>query len=859
MPIPFAQVLLTPDGETNIVAFTQSDSRGEYSLKVNKWGNFMLEYRAISFQSRVYPVTILESQREHEMVINPILNHQSVSINEVVVMGERPITLKRDTVIFRISSFAKGDEQVAEDILKHLPGITVSEGGGISWQGKEVEKLMIEGDDLFGKGYRLVSRNLPSGIIDKVEVYERYSHNSLLKDIEYSNRVALNLTLKEDVRLTLFGNGSVGYSSHLTHTVSGSVMSVGKKNKYYLFTNSNSVGVNPTGDIRHFVNPQIGDEQDSYQQSIVPINYLINIKGFAPNLREQRVRDNNSNMLSVNTIIKPAKKLTAKLVTFGTHELDAYFNEGYMEYRLANSNFTNTESHNLLNRAISGFGRIDLKYDYSKNSNLEYQGQVMRQIGKSTARHTFNLVSNEELLSNSTTTTSHSAVFTHRKNSSMAIVAVGQFFIDERPERYYVSAFTLGDLFQNISDGTGQWQSVKSSMNTAKTELKALFRLGEKYVFNVQSGSLLQWNRLFSLFTIDQSSGASVTPPLGYSNNVRLFCADTYIVSSITRVVKTLSLNAKVGAHWMHTVGKGFAISPFTQSQPLIEPQVGGQWQPNSKNKIKVQYIYKTSPSSMAELMNGFVLTGARSFKNGIGQFLLQKAHTSMFRYDFGRVSDIFQMNVSTLYTTSKKAFSSFVQITPSYSLQSIMPSSHKEMLITSAATDFYIRSLRSNFRVKGNIVSSRFISSINGSVANITSQNYNYGGELRSAFKGFFNYHVGTNWSYSRFISSITTSNNNNFQFLDLHFKLSPSFQATINAERYYFDNIRNPNNPLHFIDGSITYTHKPKKLTFTAIANNLLNNKQFGNISITEYSEIGSFYRIVPRYIMLRVDFRF
>ncbi len=51
---------------------------------------------------------------------------------------------------------------------------------------------MIDSDHFFNKGYILLSKNMLSEPLDKIEVLQKYSNNKLLKGIENSNKVALS-------------------------------------------------------------------------------------------------------------------------------------------------------------------------------------------------------------------------------------------------------------------------------------------------------------------------------------------------------------------------------------------------------------------------------------------------------------------------------------------------------------------------------------------------------------------------------------------------------------------------------------------------------------------------------------------
>src|SRR5690606_5979425 len=102
-----------------------------------------------------------------------------------------PISIKKDTIIFKASAFTDGTEQTVEDLLKKIPGVYIDSDGTIKVGNQEIEKLMVDGDDLFEKGYRVLSKNMPAYPIERVELFQNYSNNPLLKNIEDSNNVAL--------------------------------------------------------------------------------------------------------------------------------------------------------------------------------------------------------------------------------------------------------------------------------------------------------------------------------------------------------------------------------------------------------------------------------------------------------------------------------------------------------------------------------------------------------------------------------------------------------------------------------------------------------------------------------------------
>ncbi len=131
---------------------------------------------------------------------------------------------------------------------------------------------MIENDDFFEKGYKTLTKNLPAAPIEKVEVLKRYSNNKLLKGIEESDKIALNLTLSDEAKRQWFANISLAYD-------------VTTQERY-----------DATGDISNLVRSSsygepgsIGDNQQS--------NKLILLSDRVPYFKESRFKFNNAELL----------------------------------------------------------------------------------------------------------------------------------------------------------------------------------------------------------------------------------------------------------------------------------------------------------------------------------------------------------------------------------------------------------------------------------------------------------------------------------------------------------------------------------------------------------------------------------
>ena len=107
----------------------------------------------------------------------------------------------------------------------------------------------------------------------------------------------------------------------------------------------------------------------------------------------------------------------------------------------------------------------------------------------------------------------------------------------------------------------------------------------------------------------------------------------------------------------------------------------------------------------------------------------------------------------------------------------------NREYTNVNSKIDYYFEFITSNLKLDLGYAKSEYKNEINNSgLRKITTNNYNYGIELRSGFRGLFNYHFGTKWNTSQIKSTIKNSFINNKTFLDLSFVSNKKLSAKYN-----------------------------------------------------------------------------
>lgn len=850
-PVISASVILK-DSLGKIVDYTFTDDTGKYNLKTDKTGKLILSISSMGFEKTEIEVVSDTSQKQTKIDIE--LFSKSVELEEIVINSVRPITVDGDKVIFDAQSFSQGNEEVVEDLLKKIPGLNVTSDGTIKVGNQEVEKVMINNDDMFDKGYKILTKNMPVNPIDKIELLQNYSNNKHLKGIENNNKVALNLTLKEDYERQWFGNVQLGYglASENRYEVKSNLMNFGNKSKYYFLTNMNNIGYDAVGDIDNLIRPNRQDELGDNQSA----NTLLGFGEDLPNLKTKRVNFNNAEMLSLNSIFTLSDKVKLKLLGFLNTDENDFFRNSFQSFSVGNTSFENTEDFIGRKKQITGFGKIDLTYDISKNKTFEYTGK----FNKTDIKNRSNLIFNDELLNERLQSNNQlfdqKIAFTNKLKENKVLLLTGRYINEKTPQNYAVNQFLFSDLFSENANNTAQYSQNK--MQFAGFEAHLMDKKEKGDLLELKLGTQFRNDNLNSIFQL-KNDQIIISEPDNYQNNLEYSTNDLYFSAKYRFRFDKLSLLTQADFHQLFNRLDNESETK-NQSPFFINPKIGLDWKINDKNKILTSYSYNTTNAKILDVYSNYVQTGFRSFLKGTNDFNQLNASNFLLNYTLGNWGDKFFANTFVMYSKNYDFFSTNSLISQNFTQAERIVIKDRDFLAISSSIDRYFKPIKSNLKLTLGLSQINFKNIVNNSdLREVKNNGYEYGFELRSAFRGIFNYHLGSKWNYNQVKTIVSNSFTDNMTFLDLSFRINNKFNIQTQTERYYFGSLDKNNNTYYFMDLDAKYVIKQNKLTLSLSGNNLFNTKTFRNYSITDISISKTEYRLIPRYILLKMEYRF
>lgn len=855
-PIEFVTIVLKKAIDSSFVTYSRTNDKGFYSIIPKEKGEFILSFSLLGFSKKELKVVI--SDLLLKKTINTTLKEEIVELDDVVITAELDIVQKKDTIVFNAKTFAQGNEEVVEDLLKKIPGLDVEDDGTIKYGGQEVEKIMVEGDDFFERGYKILTKNMPSQPIDKIELLQNYSNNPLLKGIEESERVALNLKLDENAKRIWFGNMTLGYDAFANedrYYIKGNLMNFGKKNKYYFLTNQNNIGYNTTGDINHLIRPirlneptSIGDNQS--------ISSLITLSASPPNFEKNRTNFSNAEMASLNAIFNPTEKLKIKTLGFFNWDGMSFFRKRSANVSVGGLNFTNNEDYQLKKRNSIGFGKVDFNFNISKNQTLETTTKYQNAGFDSTSDLVFNGQSTIESLNNPVELFDQKISYTNKLKENKVLLLTGRFISETAPKNYAVNQFLFDDLFPNTNTNNIN-QTLNQKMSFAGFEAHLLDRKESENLLELKIGNAFRKDKLNSQFSLFKDENL-IDNPQGYQNDLTYSVNDLYVKGKYRYNFKTFTLIGNLSIHQLfNTIEQS---NQKENQQPFfINPSLGIDWKINEKNHIRTSYTQNRTNADPLNVYNNFVLTGFRSLKSGKGNFNQLDASALFLNYKLGNWSDRFFANTTFLYTKNHDFFSTNTQINQNFTQAETIVIKDRELFTANTSLDYFFKKLESNVKLKLGYTQSEFKNIVNDSdLREVSSVNYNYGFEYRTAFDGIFNFHLGSKWQANEIRTSVTNKYTDNVSFLDLTFAVHEKINIGLDSERYYFGNLET-DNTYYFLDFDARYTIKENKLTFILSGINLFNTNTLTNFTISDIGSTTTKYKLLQKFVILKMEYRF
>lgn len=588
-----------------VVTYSIADGTGYFEIKISP----VVSYIVVSLMG-MKPVRIDVGELSDGQTVIMV---ESVERLRTVTVTQRRIRESGDTLTYSVGSFKQAQDRSIEDVIRRMPGIDVKPSGAIEYQGKEISKFYIEGLDLMGGKYSLASGNISADKVKDVQVLENHQNVKSLRGIQYEERAAMNIVLKDEERsvwsaLVEAGGGYAERNEGFLYDNRLMAMQFGRKFQTMMVYKGNDTGTD--------ISNELNDFSDGYREE----NGILSLMSVPkPGFDKGKYTFNNSHLVSGNWLLKAGKDSELSLQVDGLLDREKLNWVGETFYLDVADVPSVREAWDISGKR----NELGVKLNYILNSDRTYVRSRTQCSGK------WN--SSDGMWSVGDDTT---GMFVHPEIRMVA-------------EDFSLSHTTpKGNVWQ-VESSTGDTYLPGSLLTLSSQEHK--LRVNKFSTKNALTFKLKSGQHYFS-----GKAG------IDYKN--QFLCGDFYSYAlpyweqgfQFHFGNHNITANCRLGYLWQK-------YGAESTGNIVVDPSLSWNWKPDGMNEFRVSYSIGSSEYNTLEMLTGPVYYSYRNVSYGLGEPGIRRSHILLAGWTFRNplVGFFFNIRPSYLRTSGNLLYES--------------------------------------------------------------------------------------------------------------------------------------------------------------------------------------------------------
>ena len=812
--VPYANVYITKlRQKAKVLASTQCNSKGEYQINLQNFQTDSVELHVTGINIEPFVLKCKNISQRRDIIVAERVQQ----MKDVVIKAPR-ITTQGDTINYRVSAFQQQNDLSIGQVLKRLPGITVSDIGQISYKGVPIKNFYIEGLDLMKGKYGIATNNIDPNSISTVQIMENHQDIKALKDLKPEERASINLKLKNGVKgiFNLIATLGVGYDDKRLWD-NELIATYFKRNSQLLATyKGNNTGNDLENELRSF-----DDDGIRYKTST-----LSEIEtASTPNIGKRHYFFNQSHAGTVNYVSRIGSEnelgFNFSLLNDRDERSTDYKSVTYLPD--GTSNLVKQKTNSLTHQTV-GYGT----FTYMLNSKSRYlkdqiKAEFIHQDGSSSTQMA-EFVNQKSKMKN--LYLNNSLHFTNRTAGNRGVDFFSKINFERRPHNLFAST----NLFPQVVTGDDVFQDVvRSNLSTEnRLDLLSAIVLGK---LSIHPTAHLNFSK-------DKLTSVLQT----YNNDLALNTIDAGIgITAFYKLNSTYCELFLTGAYRLYDLKNNQVDLTTDKHRFVVEPHLSIRYAINNNHELRLKSSLAYSSPAIENLYDNYILNSYRQLSIYQSHDLYQaNVFATSLSYDYRNILSMWFAGLDMGFTH----YSPNVLYGASYQ-------GEKELIIsrpTNEAADSYTVSLRSS---KGWDWAKTKLS-VNATYKHLDSplliqdqivRYLSYSSHLSMSLYAMPLHWMAIDYSNSWYIiksrmklgSSVPTQNTFKSK-LAFNFILTKALSLNMNFAYYY--NNRNEKDK-SFILSNAEASYAIKRWNFTLVVDNLWNQKQYINSFSTELQE--------------------
>lgn len=837
--IPYVNILIKNSETLNLIDFTSTDERGNFKININKdIDAILIETSIISHLAKNQLIRLDGAQDKY--IINFSLQERLTELQEVYIEGvKNPITVKKDTTVYSVVQFKDGSERVVEDLLKKLPGISVGDNGVLKFKGKQVTRVLLDGDNIFDQNYTIGTKNIDSEIVAEVQAIEDYNANPLLKGIKSSDDVAVNLILKKGIT-DVSGNSEIGLGFDSKKLIKANAISVSIKIKGFSTISFNNTGENFSPYNFLSTNFHFSKHNEFDQRT----NNLINRNTNHSNLPDARVSLNSNYFGSLNALYKVNEKLSFR-VNYNIFKDKLKQREAYHTiYNIENNLLTISNQENTTKSPLVNSFEYEFIYKINKKSFFTYDGKWDSQMVKENSYGMNNEVDFENRTRSKDVFLTNDLEYTYRINDKSVFQLLGIVSTNAIPQSIHLRR-----------ENQNRDQTIDLKKNYVKFQTSILSKKGRN-----ESSFELGYN--FIEDYVDSDLKGMTIADVFLENNTYLKSSKFYLNTSYLFKIKKWSFLTRLSGNLYNiNLNDSNLKNNYEDCFVNILPKFSIKYYLSKESHLYTDYYLTNRLPYANSIYSGLILTNNRNLTNNDFSFNLFDTHSSTLGYRINDFYNLFQFNVYGSYTFKKYGFVQQLKIDEENSFYtSIVGVTDSGDVSFGLELEKYIHLLKSTFTLNSSYSVNEYQNIVNDSeLRNNASTSWFGNLGVRTGFQGNINFENKISFSNSSFKNEASKSNA--FTSFQNEFQVkytSADFQVLLNNQYFKADLSDSASSNL-FLDAILSYQPKSSKMKYQIKANNLLNSNRYRSINSSDFSTSIMEHSLQERFVVFSILFKY
>lgn len=842
------------DAGGSIISFTRSDEKGNFALSFTEVvENFTIEASSIGYAKKALNITDLNKSYDF------ILTESETMLKTVVVKNRPTLKLNGDTLNYTTSDFADKQDRTIGDVIRKMPGIEVADNGKVSYNGKPISALYIDGDNVLDDKYSIGTRSIPHDAVEKVQVIEKDQPIKMLRKNNMSEDVALNLVIKDSAKLKMMGDIKAGLGTPDRFDGNANAMMFKKEIKFINNLKGNNIGIDPGSDLTSF---NLTDYIKRLEND-KPSGFLSAGAAGVPTLPQRRTLFNKAGLINLNNLYKFNDDFQIRAnIAYLYDKRDQQYSKlsetylsgqtiAYQELQQNNINpqqlqtklnvLANSEQYYLNNTLAINF------IPNATNSSVTINGLAAHQSLK---KETFD-ISNE---------------LNYRKKLASENTFNFYSYLNRttQPEILRIRPGLNEDILNNGNPFAGLDQYVK--LPTLYTNNYTAFGfVNNNFVQTYKVGFNIQQQQLNSELYRIQDNQTTELVSESMVNDLDWFKTKLYTDASYElksgKFKTNLSLPLSYNLINYEDKAKGLDKS---LNRLFINPSINLKYEIGIENYINANYSYSNDLGGLDDVYRGTILRNYRSLFANDAPISERETQSIGARFNFRKAMQMFFFNVGMNY--SKTTLNTISSYTLSNSIQQriVLPLyNDTKSFSMNANASKYLFNLRSTVNVGASFSQTSLEQLQNNELLPFIMQTTAYKAGVDSKITNFINWSYNATYTVSINKSTNGSSiSNNNQQLRQLSSLTATAFKSlfiTLSAEHIFTHQATQPDLKYLFADFNVRYRWLKIKTDLEFGITNLANIKKFEATYLSANSFTSGTYFIPGRVAMMKATFNF